>query len=111
EYLGRVQLAVELRGNRGDDGDRAVVVVDVVLDDDRGPRLLDFRAAGRLELDEVHVAAQDDGHSLSSLRHTSSESGSHSVAIWRSKSARRMARSFMRARRSARSWAVRFTRS
>ncbi len=67
QHLGGVDLAVEFRGDGGDDGERTVAVINVVLDDDRRSCLLEFSPAGGVELDDVDVAASDDGYTLSSF--------------------------------------------
>jgi len=80
-----------------DDGDRAVPVPDVFLDDDHGPGFPDLVPSGRIEFDEVDFASPGKGHArfgfvsffdsleFSNAFQASSSSGNHSAAISRSR--------------------------
>src|ERR1035438_5776381 len=98
----------ELGTDGSHDGDRAVLVGDVILNDNCGPSLLDLMANGGVEREQVDLAATGKGYFFR-LRpwatcHDSSSKGNHSAAICRSRSALAKASCFSRCLRFCRPW-------
>lgn len=99
----------EMRTDGGDDGNGAVLVRDVVLDDDRWPGLLGLVASAGIEINQIDVASSGERHfSLDrtgfrpwrdspDIRDASSSSGNQSAAIARSRCAFASASAFRRA--------------
>src|SRR5258707_2886694 len=89
----------EFRCDRHDDGDGAVPIPDVVLDDQRRPGLPDLGAPSGIELDQMDFAAARETHfrlvfevgfvarEVSNFLDASCSSGNHSAAIERSRPA------------------------
>src|ERR1022692_2001233 len=98
----------ELGTDGGHDGDRAVLVGDVVLDDNSRSSLLDFVSDSRIKSNQVNLAATREGYFFLFLPwatcHASSSKGNHSAAICRSRSALARASCFNRSRRFCRPW-------
>src|ERR1022692_874203 len=94
-----VLVADVVLDDEGRHRDLAVLVADVVLDDEGRPRLLDLVAAGWIKFDEVEIPSLRKRHvrlvlvvffgsrAASNVRQASSSSGNHSAAIARSRSA------------------------
>jgi len=74
EDLGRVEFGVVLGRDRRNDGEVAESVADIVLDDERRPRLSDLAALRRVESDQVDVASLRN-YRRAARRHTSSAQG------------------------------------
>src|ERR1035441_9900000 len=98
----------ELGTDGSHDGDRAVLVGDVILDDDGGPSLLNLVAERGVEANQVDLAATGKGYFFLFLLwatcHASSSKGNHSAANCRSRSALARASCFSRSRRFCRPW-------
>src|SRR3989442_5696444 len=101
QHFGGIEFFIELGGDRGDDGDRARAVRDIVLKNQRWARLSDLGTQRGIKGDEVHFAAKGSRYLLL-RRHASSSSENQSATSCRSRSARRAAPSRRRLRSSAR---------
>src|ERR1035438_10262065 len=90
------------------DGDWAVLVGDVIPDDDGGPSFLDLVADCGVERNQVDLAATGKGYFFLfrpwATCHAPSSKGNHSAAICRSRSALARASCFSRSRRFCRPW-------
>jgi hypothetical protein len=60
QNLGRIQAFIEFRTDGGNDGQRAEVVRDIVLNDDCGTRLPDLRPNRWIEAHQVNISSLRD---------------------------------------------------
>lgn len=85
EHLRRVEVGIVLRHDGRGHGEIAEAIPEVVLGDDGRPRFGSLHTFGRVEANHVDVAPFRTGYRRRSRCQTSSDNGSHSAAISRSR--------------------------
>src|ERR1700739_2532535 len=115
-YFARVRRIAKLRTYDSHNRDRAVLVRDIILDDERGPGFLDFMADSGIKGNKVDFATPRKAHSDFGLRvlerrvrgaglpAASSSNGNHPAAIATSRSALASASRLRRSRSMSFPW-------